>query len=93
MSQEFSSQKSFQIEFTTTKNFLIEHTYSLLCNLPSHPQPKIVFKMDNLRPHATTTYKAWRKLQKLINGQEIKANGHELEIAIVVAVSKSASLP
>jgi hypothetical protein len=49
--------------------------------------------MDKLRPHATTFYKAWRKLQELVNGQEIKVNGYELEIAIVVAVSKSTPLP
>jgi hypothetical protein len=48
--------------------------------------------MGKLPPHATMTYEAWRKLQELLDGQKIKVNGHKLDIATVVAVSKSASI-
>jgi hypothetical protein len=48
--------------------------------------------MGRLPPHAAMTYKTWRKLQELVDGEKINVNGHKLEIATVVAVSKSASL-
>jgi hypothetical protein len=48
--------------------------------------------MGKLPPHAAMTYEAWRKLQELVHGQKIEVNGHKLDIATVVAVSKSASL-
>lgn len=38
--------------------------------------------------HASMTYSIWKALQSLTHGKKVELNGHDLDIASVVAVSK-----
>lgn len=42
--------------------------------------------------HASATYKAWLKLRDLRGGKEVQINGTALDLASVVAVSRSAEV-
>lgn len=44
--------------------------------------------MESARPHAQVAYQAYKKVQELLNGQEILLNGEDLDVATVVAVAK-----
>jgi hypothetical protein len=43
-------------------------------------------------PHLNLTYRTWERIQKLLRAGEVEINGHDLDIASVVAVAKYVSI-